>query len=445
MAKKLRTILCMALSIAMFSSCALLPEEEVLPPPIIPRVEITLRTETVARGDIIDYVRVSGRAVSVNQHNIYLGFDIPSAVLIERGVDPENLRVQAGDTLAVFASDDLEAQITPLTRTLELAQINYDAAFRTLESQRIYYEEIKNRTERIREGRTESERIELDRLKTRIDDAARRYETDRILFELGIVSQDTLSNLERVLRDLEDELENLEALQARNRLTQDAQLEQDIRIARASAENDTALRRERLNLTAAQQNLADIQERSERFVLRAPTDGLITYFAELFIGDTYRYNQRLFTIADDTSLFVSAIVPEIQRHRFAPGNHVELTASVLVGDERQTIEFEGSVISISTDQRRAALLDDDMIVIEAANWPEEVKLGDLIWIYLIRARVYDVVTIPVNALNTIGSFNFVRVAEDGISRERPVEIGIQSSTMVEIVHGLAPGEEIVVR
>jgi multidrug efflux pump subunit AcrA (membrane-fusion protein) len=125
MIKKWGLAFCAVLSATLFSSCALLPEEETLPPPIIPRVEIALVTETVGRGDIVDYVRAPGRASSVNQYNINLNFDIPSALLIEHSIDPDNLRVEAGDVLAVFAADDLEGQIAPLQRALELAQINY--------------------------------------------------------------------------------------------------------------------------------------------------------------------------------------------------------------------------------------------------------------------------------------------------------------------------------
>lgn len=444
MTGKWRLTVCAVLSAVLFSSCILLPEEEILPPPIIPRVEIALVTETVGRGDIIDYTRVSGRAAPINQYNIYLGFDIPGAVLIERHIDPDNLRVQAGDILAVFSADDLEAQMAPLLRTLEIAHINYNAAVRSLEEARANYEILQNRTEILREATMETYRRELDRLRGIADDAERRYEDYRALFEAGAISQDRFNNIERALRNAKDEYKSFESGMTNSEQLLNTQLEQNLRGARADARADAAVLRERVNLRTAQENVQNLQERTERFILRAPTDGIITYFTELFIGETYGYGQRLFTIADDSSLFVTVAFAQ-QRHLFVPGNYVELNASVSVGNERRNIEFAGTVISLSTDQRRDALLGDDTIVIYVADWPEEVKHGDLIWVYLTRARVYDVVTIPLNALNSIGDFHFVRIAQDGISRERQVEVGIRSSTMVEIVSGLTPGEEIVVR
>jgi len=432
--------------LALLSACTFLPEEEgFTPPPIIPRVEIPIRTETVGRADIVDYTRASGRAAAVISHNIYLGHDIPSAILIERHFDPDDLRVNAGDILAVFSADDAQAQLAPLERALSLAQINYEAAVRTLGEARADYEQLEIRHTRLRESRSESNFRELTLLQERIINARRRYESERTLFEAGVISQDALETFRRNLSELEEELDNFEAASARNALLQDAQLEQDLREARARAENDAAMRREQLNLRVAQENLRDLHEHSESFILRAPVDGLITYFEDLFIGDTYRSDRRLFTIADDSSMFITMLLTPAERFRFTVGNIVELEATVNVGDERRTIEFYGTIISLSQDQRRDALIDDDTIVIDVADWPEELELGNLVWVYLTRASVYDVVAIPLNALQSINDFHFVRVAEDGVSRERQVEVGIQSSSMVEIISGLSPGEEIVVR
>ena len=444
MIKKWSAVICVMFIALLLPSCTLLPEEEILPPPIIPRVEIPLVSEVVGLGDIVDYVRVSGRATPVTQHNIYLGFDIFDAVLVERHIDTDNLRVQAGDVLAVFAADDVEARIAPLERTLEIAHINYNAAVRSLEDARVHYETLQSRTEIVRTTTMEGYARDIARLQTSILEAERMYATYRALFNAGAANLEALNTRERTLRELRAEIERVESSKVSSELLLNSQHEQSLRSARSDARDDAAVLRERVNLRAAEDNVRELRERTESFVLRSPVDGLITYFTELFIGDTYRYNQRLFTIADDSQLFVTITFAE-RRHLFAPGNQVELLAFVSVGEERRDVTFYGTVISLSTDQRRDALLDDDTIVISVSDWPEEVTHGDLVWVYLNRASVYDVVVIPVSALSSINDFHFVRVAENGISRERQVEVGIRSATMVEIVRGLSPGEEIVVR
>jgi len=444
MMSKWKVIICFILIALLLPSCALLPEEEILPPPIIPRMEIPLVTEVVGRGDIVDYVRVSGRATPVTQHNIYLGFDIFDAILVERHVDTDNLRVQEGDILAVFAADEIETRTAPLERALELAQINYNAAVRSLEDARAHYETLQSRTEIVRTTTLEGYARDIARLQASILEAERMYGTYRALFDAGATNLEALNARERTLRELRAEIERVEASKISSELLLNSQHEQSLRSARADARDDAAVLRERVNLRAAEDNVRELRERTENFVLRAPVDGLITYFTELFIGDTYRYNQRLFTIADDSQLFVTIAFAD-QRHLFAPGNEVELLSFVSGGEDRRDIEFYGTVISLSTDQRRDALLDDNTVVISVSDWPEEVAHGDLVWVYLNRASVYDVVVIPLSALSSINDFHFVRVAENGISRERQVEVGIRSATMVEIVRGLSPGEEIVVR
>jgi multidrug efflux pump subunit AcrA (membrane-fusion protein) len=87
-----------------------------------------------------------------------------------------------------------------------------------------------------------------------------------------------------------------------------------------------------------------------------------------------------------------------------------------------------------------------MVVIEAYEWPEHADLLTRnLEVLVARASSHDVVVVPLNAVYMTGSYNYVRVIEGGVSRERPVELGIKTETEVEIINGLAPGEEIVIR
>ncbi|MNY74706.1 multidrug efflux system subunit MdtA [compost metagenome] len=56
------------------------------------------------------------------------------------------------------------------------------------------------------------------------------------------------------------------------------------------------------------------------------------------------------------------------------------------------------------------------------------------------------VVIPAAALRTITGRNYVQVVDDkGAKREVDVEIGMQTSTDIEIVKGLTPGQKVVGR
>ena len=448
---------CAALLMTLLASCTLFPEEEFLPPPIIPRVEVAHNTMIVELRDIVDLVRFRGTVAPVRQYNLYL--DAPSAVLIEHSISPDiraqaddilrhNLRVQEGDILAVFANEDIEAQIAPLQRAIELAQINYSAAARAFQDAVAHYSELRSRADRDRQNIEDTyaaaiARYQLDGTHA---DALRQAQ---VRYQFGDISSSALRQAEvdydNAVSRSEQDLRQAE-IDYRNAIWQ---LDQNLRTARANAGNDTAVRRERLNLTIAQENLQELQDRIENFVIRSPIDGVITFFDELIIGSTYRSDQRLFTISDDSSLFITVALSDMQiitGHPLLPGTDVQLTTMVNIGGEGRSIAFEGTVISASIDLLRAASLSEDTVVIEVHDWPEYIGLGTpSVTVSVLQDGRYNVVVIPISALHETGSYTFVRIVENGVSRERPVEIGLTTSTDVEIISGLEPGDEIVVR
>jgi len=436
------------------------PDEESLPPPIIPRVEVAHRTIFVERGDISDYIRFTGGITPARQYNLYL--DVPSAILIEHSISPDiraravrtgdisshNIRVEVEDVLAVFANEDIEAQVSSLQRSLDLARINYNTALREWESANAHYTQVRNRTERERQNAEDV--YAAAQIRYQLDDThSAALRQAQIRYEFGDISAASLRQAELDYEDAVRQSErNLRQAETDYRNTI-WQLEQSLRTARADAGDDGAVRRERINLTAAEEGLQELQDRIESFVLRAPVNGVITFFDDLIIGGTYSSDQRLFTIADDSAFFITVVLTEMQiiaGHPFTPGTEVQLSTSVTINNERYPIEFEGTVLSITTDQMRAALLTEDTVVIGVSNWPEHISLATpSVTVSVLQASRYDVVTIPHSALNMTGTYSFVRVVEDGVSRERPVELGLITASHIEILSGLEPGEEIVVR
>ena len=59
------------------------------------------------------------------------------------------------------------------------------------------------------------------------------------------------------------------------------------------------------------------------------------------------------------------------------------------------------------------------------------------------AEAKDVIVIPTETVNASSDGDFVYVIEDGIVRERPVELGVMSATQAEVVNGLSDGDLVV--
>ena len=497
MARKLYRAVCMMLVLILLASCGLFPEEAAAPPPIIPRVEVAHRTIIVGRGDIVDYERFVGSVMPVRQQNVYL--DVPSAVLIEHSIDPEvilevrrgsrdigqfGIRVWAGDVLAVFANEDIEEGIEDLQRAVDMAYINYNAAVRAWANANSHYAQLLARADRERENARDildvaraGARLAVDTANAHYADVAERtdwerqnaaevLELARVRHQLGLdpanvfrtaesAYENTMRLLEANLRAARDSVESarrqyeLSIRQAE--MTYDNtiwNLEQNLRTARASADNDDAIRRERVNLAAARENLGDLADRIDSFTMRAPVDGVITFFQNLYLGTTYTDAAPMFTISDVSAFFVTMNLPAAMvtlGHPFTPGTPVMLSASAVVDGEREAVEFSGNVISITVDQRREAQLHQDTVIIDVPDWPELVGLGTMVTVRMMQAAAHDVVLVPLSALNQTGNYTFVRVVENGVARERPVELGITTRMEAEIISGLEAGEEIIVR
>ena len=402
---KIRLVAQLVVLSLIISSCALLPgEDDYRAPPIITPEDIEYKTETVIKGDILQTVRTSGTVVSVMQYSLSLkGM---RAVLAEYTAMVGE-RVSAGDVLAVFESEDLNRQILEQRRQTELARINYENAARQKSNAVAYYEELQV-----------TAKIDTRIAENDYTDAQAKYKDGKITETEYLRAQSTYRS-------------------------SIAQIGQRLAQAKDSAES-AADRRALYELDAAEARLDALENQYENFTIYAPIDGILTYVKYLMIGDIVSPNETLINIADDTGFYI--VVSGSAAREFLPGMEVQVEASVRLEGMRETLKFEGYVISSTEAIRDATGVTDAEALIETSYWPGEVGLGTSVYVQLIKDARHDVVIVPANAVERYGqSYSYVRVLVDGVSRERPVRIGLSTATYIEIVEGLEPGEEIVVK
>jgi HlyD family secretion protein len=393
---------------AALSACALIPEENVIPPPLIPPLQITYNTLAVERGDLFDQVRSTGIVIAVEQHALRL--DIGGTLIashVRNGLD-----VSAGDILAEFDTEDLRRQAELLRRDVELAEMalrtaaaNHAAAVRA-------YEELAVSTEQER----------------RLADA--RWALTRDQYFVG--------NSISELQFLEAETNYLAAVQ---------RLDANLRQARQRAQDDSERRRRQIELTTLEERLRDVVERQESFVLRAPIDGVVTFFRHIPLGDFVRAGETIMVISDISSYYVAIQGGGLVAREFRAGTEVFMEAHVTnhALGIRETVTFGGIVISGTPEVRHQAGVSDNTILIEAWEWPELVVLTTTVIVHFVRETRHNVVVVPQNAVFEFNNFAFVRIYQDGVTLERQVELGIRDRINVEVVNGLQEGELIVVR
>ena len=87
----------------------------------------------------------------------------------------------------------------------------------------------------------------------------------------------------------------------------------------------------------------------------------------------------------------------------------------------------------------------DVVLVRVEAPPEALTRGQTGTASMVTNRRENVIVLPSDAVQTYVNRKFVFVLEDELRTERSVEVGLSTSTQVEIVDGLQVGEEVVLR
>jgi len=88
---------------------------------------------------------------------------------------------------------------------------------------------------------------------------------------------------------------------------------------------------------------------------------------------------------------------------------------------------------------------EDFLIVQLDKTPAGLSRGTPLSINIITQRKENVIVIPPSTLRTIGSRTYVQVVDSEGKREVDVEVGEQTSTEIEILKGLTPGQKVVGR
>jgi membrane fusion protein, copper/silver efflux system len=217
--------------------------------------------------------------------------------------------------------------------------------------------------------------------------------------------------------------------------------QQEFLIARSSKDPnliDAARRRLGLfGLSDAQMARIDRTGQVERRIdYYAPFDG---YVMELGArqGAAVEPGTTLFQLADLSTVWIIAEVPESQAGWVKPGNSAEAQVPALPGER-----FNGKVDYLYPELTQATRTLKVRVVIN--NPGQHLRPGMFATAHLIGPTQESVLTVPTEAVIKTGTRSIVIVADDGTHfRPALVRIGAEHRGHSEILEGLTPGQSIV--
>ncbi len=200
------------------------------------------------------------------------------------------------------------------------------------------------------------------------------------------------------------------------------------------------------------QELVDLEQKIADGTLKAPFAGTIVSMSAQK-GGTVKAYESLGMISDTSSLVVAASFAKEDLEKISVGMKAKV-------DINAAGTFDGKVkvmpvATTSSDNGNGGGMGgtppesdsiDKYLIVSLDKWPKDVERGRQLSVSIVTERKENAVLIPISALRSIGSRTYVQVIEeDGTKREADVEVGLQTSTDVEILKGLSPGQKVVGR
>lgn len=203
--------------------------------------------------------------------------------------------------------------------------------------------------------------------------------------------------------------------------------------AMREAEIVVASAREKLAALGAEASGTDALN---RYALRAPFDGVVIE-KHLSIGEAVREDSQVFTVSDLASVWAEISVPARDL------DHVRAGSTVTVRSTASGLTVRGTVLHVGAllgEQTRSALAR-----VVLGNPDLAWRPGLFVTVSLDVERIEVPVAVGLAAVQTVDGREVVFVRSADGFELRPVRLGRRDGEQVEILEGVAAGEQVAVR
>ena len=368
------------------------------------------RTVAAARGPVRMALPFRGELEARRVETIAVGVQ-GSAVLAE--LVPEGTRVEAGDLLARFDASQIAQDLARQESELVRARQELDS----LEKAELPLELLELETKRL-DARNE------------LDAEERFLESVRNLAARGLMAPEEVAQQEAKIAALKTRGEQLDV---RLELTQ--KHVHAARLAKARAALEAAERQR--DFTASQLALCE---------MRAPVAGTATLvplpvggeYRVAHVGDTLYHNQAFLCLPDPAEHVVRGYVDEAELPWIQPGRAV-----AAVPEAFPEVRLSGRVESVGgmaqSRPGQPAWRKFFPVQIALDPLPRPLPVGITVRADVVAGEAADALWLPREAVVWRNGAAFVQRATGA---EIPVETGLADATRIEIVSGLAAGDEV---
>jgi multidrug efflux pump subunit AcrA (membrane-fusion protein) len=378
----------------------------------IPLVE----TQVVKRGDIARMIQNTGTVVCADEANVSPKVEQRIVWLqVEEGD-----RVRAGQVLVRLDTTELDAQMRQAQAEVRVAEARLRDVEAGARSQEI----------RAAEAAVAQAKAQLAAARSAAEDSRRDLERQRQLLAIGGASQQEVDHAQTRRDAATSQVGVAEAglAAAQERLSQ---------LKEGATQTQLALAREQAS--QARTRLSYWQSQAAFYVIRAPISGVVTRKAQ-YVGDLASPKAAILTLADTSRTVIRTSVTDEVASRLRVGMPVRAEVDALPGSQPLPLRV-GRIYPSADPATRLVTVE-----MPAPMLAGKVKQGSLARLAMILERHDNAVVVPAYAVVARPGGKLVAfVVERGKAKERMIEPGIESGDRLEILSGLAPGDQLIVR
>jgi RND family efflux transporter MFP subunit len=192
----------------------------------------------------------------------------------------------------------------------------------------------------------------------------------------------------------------------------------------------------KMDYDVARQEVAEAEWLLAKTVIRAPFSARVT---ERFItqGQHLRPGDELFTVADYDPLVARIYLPESDVLELEEGREVRIALAA-----NTKVSFTGRIRQIAPVVDTAT--GTVKVTVEAVKPPSGVRPGAFVSIGIVRERHPSALLLPRESVIRELRAAHVFVSEDGTAVKKAVELGLEEGDLVEVLSGVAEGDNVVV-
>jgi len=192
----------------------------------------------------------------------------------------------------------------------------------------------------------------------------------------------------------------------------------------------------KMEFDVASQEVAEAEWLLAKTVIRAPFSACVT---ERFItqGQHLRPGDELFTVADYDPLVARIYLPESDVIELEEGREVRIALAA-----NAELTFAGRIRQIAPVVDTAT--GTVKVTVEAVKPPTGVRPGAFVSIGIVREQHPTALLLPRESVIRELRAAHVFISEDGTAVKKAVELGLEEGDLVEVISGVAAGDNVVV-